>query len=392
MNDDGTNNSVVYLDNHATTPCDPAVVDAMLFYFTEAFGNPSSSLHPMGKKAAEAVQNAKAQVASLIGSSPAEIIFTSGATESNNLAVLGLVRGLASHTERKRIVTTKLEHKAVLEPCQELSKQGYELVYLPVDKQGRVELEPAGTLINEDTLLVSVQAASNEIGTVQPVRQLAELTHARGALFHTDAAQAVGKISVDVDAWDVDLLSISAHKLYGPKGVGALYVRGGPRGLPIKPLWFGGGQEAGVRSGTVNVPGVVGLGKACELCEQLLPEEQQRTELLRDQLEREILEGITNVRRNGDLENRLPNNSSLTFRGIDAEALIMNMPELALSTGSACTSGALEPSHVLTAIGLSREDAYSTVRVGLGRFTTQEDVAKAAEIMVKAHASVSAFA
>ena len=260
----------------------------------------------------------------------------------------------------------------MLEPCQELAKQGYELVYLPVDKQGRVELEAAETLITENTLFVSVQAASNEIGTTQPISQLAELTHARGALFHTDAAQAVGKVSVDVNAWDIDLLSISAHKLYGPKGVGALYIRGGPRGLPIKPLWLGGGQEAGIRSGTVNVPGVVGLGKACELCESFLPQEQVRVAALRDSFEQQIVAAVQRVRFNGDLENRLPNNSSFTFPGVDAEALILNTPELALSTGSACTSGALEPSHVLTAIGLSREAAYSTVRVGLGRFTNTE--------------------
>ena len=301
---------VIYLDNHATTPCDPVVVDTMLPYFMKMFGNPSSSLHPMGRKAAEAVKNAKTQVAGLIGSSPAEIIFTSGATESNNLAILGLVRGLASHTNRKRIITTKLEHKAVLEPCQELAKQGYELVYLPVDECGRVDLEVAETLITEDTLIVSVQAASNEIGTIQPISALAELVHNKGAIFHTDAAQAVGKIPVDVSEWNVDLLSISAHKLYGPKGVGALYIQGGTKGLPIQPLWLGGGQEAGIRSGTVNVPGAVGLGKACELCEQLLPEEQQRIQVLRDQLEQDIFKAVPDVRRNGDLANRLPNNSS----------------------------------------------------------------------------------
>ena len=381
---------LIYLDGHATTPCDPRIVDVMLPYFTEAFGNPSSSLHPLGRKAAEAVQNAKAQIASLINSNPAEIIFTSGATESNNLAILGLARGLASHTGRKRIVTTKLEHKAVLEPCQELARQAYELVYLPVDSSGSVDLAAAGELITAQTLLVSVQAASNEIGTIQPIEHLTELTHAQGALFHTDAAQAVGKIPVDVEAWDVDLLSISAHKLYGPKGVGALYIRGGLRGLPIMPLWFGGGQESGIRSGTVNVPGAVGLGKACELCEQLLPVEKQRVKSLRDSLEQEILKAIPGTRRNGDLKNRLPNNSSLTFPGIDAEALIINMPELALSTGSACTSGALEPSHVLTAIGLSREDAYSTVRIGLSRFTNEQESLTAAKVFRSAHKHLTA--
>ena len=375
---------IIYLDNHATTPCDPTVVETMLPYFTEIFGNPSSSLHPMGRKAAEAVQNAKEQVASLTGSSPAEILFTSGATESNNLAILGLVRGLASHTDRKRIVTTKIEHKAVLAPCQELAKEGYELVYLPVDGRGRVDLEAAETLITENTLLVSLQAASNEIGTIQPIKQLAELTHVQGAVFHTDAAQAVGKIPVSIDDWDVDLLSLSAHKLYGPKGVGALYVRGGSRGLPIKPLWFGGGQEAGVRSGTVNVPGAVGLGRACELCEQHLSEEHGRVQGLRDRFEQDILNAVPNVYRNGDLQNRLPHNSSLTFPGVDAEALLLNTSQLALSTGSACTSGALEPSHVLQAIGLSREDGYSTVRVGLGRFSRREEVEEAAKYITAA--------
>ena len=322
-------------------------------------------------------------MAQLIGSSPSEIIFTSGATESNNLAILGLAKGLKKHTERKRILTTKIEHKAVLEPCQELQKEGYELLYLPVDSSGTVDLEVAKTLITDNTLLVSVQVASNEIGTIQPIAELAELVHAHGAVFHTDAAQAVGKIPVDVEAWDVDLLSISAHKLYGPKGVGALYLRGGKNGLPVEPLWLGGGQEGGIRSGTVNVPGVVGLGKACELCRQALLKDHKRLQTLRDRFEYELMEVIPAVKRNGNLANRLPNNSSLTLPVIDAEALIVNMPELAISTGSACTSGALEPSHVLQAIGLSREEGYSTLRIGLGRFTTQDDMDYALQVLMK---------
>ncbi len=372
---------LIYLDNHATTPCDPAVIEAMLPYFGQVFANPASTAHRAGQEASESVTEARQKVDHLIGSRAGEIVFTSGASESNNLAISGIARG---HTGRRyRIVTTAIEHKAVLAPCQESRQQGFDVVVLPVDERGAVDLAIAEKMIDEDTLLVSVQAANNEIGTIQPVADVARLAHAQGALIHCDAAQAVGKIPVDVDDWDVDLLSISAHKLYGPKGVGALYVRGGPWALPISPLMVGGGQEKGLRAGTLNVPGIVGLGEACRLGEQRLPKESVRIGALRDLFEEILLEAVPEVSRNGDLSNRLPGNSSLTFPGIDAEALIVNASELAISTGSACTSGAPEPSHVLLAIGLSREDASSTIRVGVGRFNTEEEMERAAGVIAR---------
>ena len=371
----------IYLDNHATTPCDPRVVDAMLPYFAEHFGNPSSTIHAEGRKVADAIEIARKQVAALIGARPKEIIFTSGATESNNIAIQGLVRG--SGSSRKNIITSPIEHKAILNQCKALEKQGYEIVILPVSREGVVDLNAAKQEIDGDTLVVSVQAASNEIGTIQPIQELAALAHAVNAYFHTDAAQAVGKIPVDMRAWDVDLLSISAHKLYGPKGVGVLFVKDGVYALPISPLVYGGEQEYNLRSGTLNAPGIIGLGNACELCAQELDSEMERLVTLRNLLENRLIDQLE-VQRNGALDNRLPNNSSLTFKGIDAEALIVNMPELAISTGSACTSGALEPSSVLQAIGFSRDDADSSIRIGLGRFTTEEEIRTAAKIIVGA--------
>ena len=373
---------MIYLDNHATTPCDPAVVRAMLPYFGEAYGNPASALHAPGQAAAEAVEEAREHVAALIGAMRSEVLFTAGATESNNLALFGLA--YAAGEGRRRIVTTAVEHKAVLGPCRALGKQGFDVVVLPVDEKGRIDLDAAEEAIDEDTLLVSVQAANNEIGTIQPVAEVARLAHEKGALVHCDAAQAVGKVPVDVEDWDVDLFSVSAHKLYGPKGVGALYVRGGPYALPISPLLVGGGQEKGLRAGTLNVPGIVGLGEACRLSEQLLPQESARIGALRDRLEEAVLQGAPAMRRNGAAENRLPGNCSLIFPGIDAEALVVNAQELAISTGSACTSGAPEPSHVLLATGLSREEAYATVRIGVGRFNTEEEMDRAAEAILRA--------
>ncbi len=373
---------IIYLDNHATTPCDRAVVRTMLPYFGEAYGNPASTLYALGQAAAEAVEEAREHVAALIGAMRGEVLFTAGATESNNLALFGLAR--ADEEGRRRVVTTAVEHKAVLGPCQALGKQGFDVVVLPVDEKGTVDLDAAEEAIDEDTLLVSVQAANNEIGTLQPVAEMACIAHEKGALVHCDAAQAVGKVPVDVEDWDVDLLSVSAHKLYGPKGVGALYVRGGPYALPISPLLVGGGQEKGLRAGTLNVPGIVGLGEACRLSEQLLPEESARIGALRDRLEKAVLEGAPAARRNGAVENRLPGNCSLTFPGMDAEALVVNASELAISTGSACTSGAPEPSHVLLATGLSREEAYATIRIGVGRFNTEEEMDRAAESILRA--------
>ena len=379
---------MIYLDHHATTSCDPRVVEAMLPFFTEVHANPSSA-HPAGVRAKTAVERVREQVASLVGAYPAEIIFTSGATESDNMAILGVVRALGNRTGRRRLVTTRLEHKAVLEPFRLLEQEGFDVQYLPVHASGRVMLEAAAEMITEETLLVSVQAANNEIGTIQPVGELAALAREQGAIFHCDAAQAVGKIPLDVDELDVDLLSLSAHKLYGPKGVGALYIRGGVRSLPLSPLWVGGGQEQGLRSGTLNVPGIVGLGAACALCEGELLEESSRLAGLRDGFETALIEHIPGLQRNGDLDNRLPFNSSLTFPKVDAETLLVNVPELVLSTGSACTSGALEPSYVLEAIGLSREAAYRTLRVGLGRSTNQAELDTALQLLLKAYASLA---
>jgi cysteine desulfurase len=354
----------------------------MLPFFYEAYGN-ASSTHVPGRRAAEAVEEAREKLASLLNVSAGELVFTSGATESNNLATTGVTLAF-SGGRRHRVVTTAVEHKAVLGPCKALERRGFEVVVLPVDSTGTLDLEAAEKAINNNTLLVSIQAANNEVGTIQPVQEVAARARAHGALVHCDAAQAVGKIQVDVEEWDVDLLSISAHKLYGPKGVGALYIRGGPYAHPLSPLLVGGGQEKGLRAGTLNVPGIVGFGEACSLCEQRLPEESIRIAVLRDRFEEAILEAAPTVKRNGNLGYRLPGNSSLTFPGIDAEALIVNAPELAISTGSACTSGAPEPSHVLLALGLGRDEASSTVRVGVGRFNTEEEIDKAVRSMVVA--------
>jgi cysteine desulfurase len=374
--------NVIYLDYHATTPCDPQVIQAMMPYFGESFGNPSNSLHQMGRKAAEAAEQARAQVAELIGADSREIIFTGGATESNNLALFGVA---SSHKEkRNRIIITAIEHKSVLGPCKELQKQGFEVVILPVNQDGQIDINVASEAITSNTLIVSVQAANNEVGTIQPIERIATIAHDKGALVHCDAAQAVGKIPVDIAAWDVDLLSISAHKLYGPKGVGATYIKGGPHALPIKPSLFGGGQEHDLRSGTLNVPGIVGFGKACQLCSERLLNESSYIASLRNKLEEQLLHALPSVRRNGTLDCRLPGNSSLTFPGVDAEVLIVNAPDLAISTGSACTSGALEPSHVLTAMGMSRSLAYNTIRIGIGRFTTEDEINRAVMMITEA--------
>lgn len=372
--------TTIYFDYHATTPCDPRVVEAMLPYFTQEFGNPSSGLHRLGRRAARAVDTAREQVAALIGATPDEIVFTSGATESNNLVIHGLAHQRA---ERRRIVTTAIEHKAVREPCRALEAQGFDVVVLPVGRDGTVDLQAAEEAISHDTLLVSVQLANNEIGTIQPLRAIAELAEKRGALVHTDAAQAVGKIPVDIDALGVDFLSISGHKLYGPKGIGALFVKSGLR-RRLVPLVQGGGQEADLRPGTLNVPGIVGLGEACAVCANEMHDEAMRVASLRDRLETHLTTAIPGLQINGNFANRLPGNSSLTFPAVEADALIANLPGLALSTGSACTSGAIEPSHVLTAIGLSREAADATVRIGLGRFTTSEEIAAAARMIPEA--------
>jgi cysteine desulfurase len=379
---------IIYLDNHATTPCDPRVVETMLPYFTQYFGN-SSSPHLFGNTAAEAVKNARTFVASLIAANDEEIIFTSGATESNNLAILGTINQfvkLGGHPQR--IVTTSIEHKSVFEPYQHLAKSGWDVIILPVDKYGVIKLEAAEKAINEETLLVSVQLANSEIGTIQPVNEVVKLARKYGALVHSDASQAVGKIPIDVGALGVDLLSFSGHKMYGPKGIGALWVKGGVKQLPISPLFTGGNQEWGLRPGTLPVPLIVGFGIACKLCQENQIEESKKICLLRDSLESQLLTIIENLQINGSKENRLPNNSNITFFNIDAEALLANLPNLAISTGSACESGSLEPSKVLLSIGLSYEDAFCTLRFGLGRFTTQNEVNLAVTSIVDAHQQI----
>lgn len=377
----------VYLDHHATTPCDPRVVEVMLPYLTTWFANPSSQKHDAGRRASNAVSEAREQVAALLGATSAEIVFTGSATESNNLAILGLADGAGG--TRRKILTTTIEHKSVLESVAHLGNRGFKNRILPVDRTGRVDLDQLRAELDEQTLLVSIQAANNEVGTIQDMAAISAAAHEAGALVHCDAVQAVGRIPVDVDVWDVDLLSLSAHKLYGPKGVAALYIRGGRRALPLRPLMFGGGQEDGLRPGTLNVPAIVGFGEASHLCQQELPIESKRIRCLRDRLEADLRSRFPQVRVNGDPTARLPGNSSLTFPGIDAEALIANLPTIAVSVGSACASGALEPSHVLIALGMSREEAYQTLRVGLGRFSSEEDAAVAASAICEAVTRIS---
>jgi cysteine desulfurase len=385
-----SNPTAIYLDYNATTPVDPRVLDAMMPYFLEVYGNPANGLHRLGRLAAQAVDEAREQVAGLLGARPHEIFFTAGATESNNQAIGGLTRRAANGT-RRRIVTTAVEHKAVLAPCQRLAHEGWDMVVLPVGRSGVVDLEAAEAAIDDHTLLVSIQAANNEIGTIQPVAALSAVAHERGALVHCDAAQAVGKIPVDVDDLGIDLLSASAHKLYGPKGIGLLYVRGGTRAIPLEPLSLGGGQEDGLRPGTSNVPGIVGFGAACEIARNELAAEGTRIRGMRDLLEQKLLAQIPELRMNGYEVDRLPNTGSLVFPGVDADALLLNVPLLMLGTGSACTSGAIEPSHVLQAIGLDREAAYATVRASLGRFTTESEIEDATNLISKALQTTSNF-
>lgn len=362
----------IYLDYNATTPCDPRVVQAMLPYFDEIYGNPANGLHGLGRKAARAMDNAREHVAALIGALPGEIVFTSGATESNHLAILGTAE-YASPTRRK-IITCAIEHKAVLAPCKRLAELGFEIVILPVDSNGLVLLDELEQAVGEDTFLVSIQAANNEIGTLQPIARIAELAHHHGALVHTDAAQAIGKIPCDVREWGVDLLSCSAHKLYGPKGIGALYIRGGARSIPIRPMLEGGGQEFGLRAGTSNVPAIVGLGAACEIVAAELPQESARLKEYQAELERGLLEAIPTLRINAQHAPRLPNTTNITFEGVEADALLLRLPGLMMSTGSACHTGTMEPSHVLQAIGLTREQASASIRISLGRMTTENDI------------------
>ncbi|MGB9639430.1 MAG: cysteine desulfurase family protein [Anaerolineales bacterium] len=372
----------IYLDYNATTPCDPRVVQAMLPYFSEIYGNPSNGLHILGRKAARAIYIAREQISALIGASPREIIFTSGATESNHLAILGSIEFAPVH--RRKIITCAIEHKAVLAPSKRLVEHGFELIVLPVDVNGLINISELKKIIDTNTFLVSIQTANNEIGTLQPIAEISEIAHYYGALVHTDAAQAVGKIPISVQELGIDFLSMSAHKMYGPKGIGALYHRYSENSIPIRPLFEGGGQEFGLRAGTSNVPAIVGFGTACEIAIEEIPSEIVRIRNYRDELETQILNHISHVWINAFNAPRLPNTTNLTIEGIEADAFLLQIPELMMSNGAACNTGALEPSHVLLAIGLSRQQANASIRISLGRMTKKVDIQKVVEKLKKA--------
>lgn len=369
----------VYLDNHATTPLDPRVLDSMLPYLTEKFGNAASRSHSFGWVADEAVKKARAQVAKLVGAEVDEIVFTSGATESDNLAIKGVAE--AYRDKGKHIITAVTEHKAVLDACKRLEKYGFRITYLPVDRDGMIDLGQLEQAITAETILVTMMAANNEIGVLHPLDKIGKLCRERGAIFHTDAAQGAGKIPIRVRDANTDLLSISAHKLYGPKGIGALYVR---KGVELAPLIDGGGHEHGMRSGTLNVPGIVGLGKACALCDGEMAEELRRTAALRDRLRDKLVSGLKDVRVNGSTEHRLPGNLNMSFAGVDGEELMTAVDDVAVSSGAACRSARVEPSYVLTALGLNNEEAQSSIRFGIGRFNNQAEIDYVAERVIEA--------
>jgi cysteine desulfurase len=371
----------IYMDNHATTPLDPRVLAAMLPYFTEKFGNAASRNHSFGWAGEEAVENARQQVASLINATAKEIIFTSGATESDNL----MIKGVAEMYREKgnHIITEAIEHKAVLDTCKNLEKHGFEVTYLPVHKDGRVDPEDVRKAIKPTTILISVMYANNEIGAVNPIAEIGKIAKERGVIFAVDGVQAVGKIPVDVQRDNIDLLAISAHKLYGPKGVGALYVRRRNPRVQLSAIIDGGGHERGMRSGTLNVPGIVGLGKACELCQQEMAAESARLRGLRDRLKAGLEAKLDEVFINGSLEHRLPNNLNMSFAYVEGESLLMGINDVAVSSGSACTSATLEPSYVLKALGVGEDLAHTSIRFGLGRFTTEEEVDYVIDKMVQ---------
>jgi cysteine desulfurase len=375
----------IYLDNHATTPVDPRVLEAMLPFFTHRFGNAASRNHSFGWAAEEAVENARAQVARLIHASPKEIVFTSGATEANNLALKGAAE--AYRDKGNHIITQVTEHKAVLDTCKRLEKSGFEVTYLPVDRGGLINASELRSAIRPKTILISIMYANNEIGVIQPVDEIGRIAKEKNIIFHVDAVQAIGKVPVDVDAENIDLLAITAHKLYGPKGAGALYVRRRNPRVQIAALMDGGGHERGMRSGTLNVPGIVGLGKACELCQAEMAAESLRLQALRDRLKDGLEAKLDGVSINGSMAHRLPHNLNMSFAEVDGESLMMGINDVAVSSGSACTSANLEPSYVLSALGVSEDLAHSSIRFGLGRFNTAEEVdyviARVAEVVIK---------
>jgi len=362
----------IYMDNHATTAVDPRVLEAMMPYFTVKFGNAASRNHSFGWEAEQAVEAAREQIARLIGATAKEIIFTSGATESNNLAIKGIAE---MYRERgNHIITQVTEHKAVLDTCKRLEKHGYRVTYLPVKADGLIDLEDLKRAMDDKTILVTIMAANNEIGVLQPIAEIGKLCHEKNVLFHTDAVQAVGKVPIDVIADNIDVLSLSGHKIYGPKGVGALYVRRRNPRVQIAAQIDGGGHERGMRSGTLNVPGIVGLGKACEIAQQEMKAEAAHLTALRDRLKNKLESELDYVHVNGSMEHHLPGNLNMSFVYVEGESLLMGINDIAVSSGSACTSATLEPSYVLKALGLGDDVAHSSIRFGLGRFNTQVEV------------------
>jgi cysteine desulfurase len=370
----------IYLDNHATTPLDPRVLEAMLPYFTEHFGNAASASHAFGWRAEEAVESGRRQVAGLINAGAKEIVFTSGATESNNLALKGAMARYRS--KGAHIVTCVTEHKAVLDTCRNLAAHDCEVTCLPVGTDGRVDLDQLRDAIRSDTVLVSVMMANNEIGVIQPIAEIGAICREKDVLFHTDAVQAAGKIPVDVDLLNVDLMSLTAHKVYGPKGVGALYVRRQPRRVHLEALIEGGGHEQGMRSGTLNVPGIAGFGKAFDIAREELPVESARILRLRETLRKALFDGLDDIYLNGSLEHRIPGNLNVSIAGVEGEALVVALKDVAVSSGSACSSASLEPSHVLKAIGVPTALAHRSIRFGIGRFNTAEEIDYVANLLV----------
>ncbi len=365
--------SRIYLDNAATTPVDPQVLESMLPYFNEIYGNASSKNHSFGWDAEQAVEQAREQIANLLGASAKEIIFTSGATEANNLAVIGGAL-YQKHNGKTHIITTKIEHKAVLDPCHYLKSIGFDVTYLSVNKEGLIDLNELKQAIRKETALISIIAGNNELGTLQPIAEIGKMAKEANVWFHTDATQAVGKVPIDVIKDNIDLLSLSGHKIYGPKGIGALYVRRKNPRIRLEAVQHGGGHERGMRSGTLNVPGIVGLGKAASLCHANLAEESKKISSLRDYLEEKIMQNIDHVTINGSTKHRLPNILNISFAFVEGESLMMGMPDIAVSSGSACTSASLEPSYVLHALGISDDLAHCSIRFSLGRFTTKQEI------------------
>jgi len=370
----------IYMDNHATTAVDPRVVQAMLPYYTEHFGNAASRNHQFGWEAEQAVETAREQIAKLVGATAKEIIFTSGATESDNLAIKGVAE--MYREKGNHIITAATEHKAVLDTCKRLEKNGYRVTYLPVGADGLINLEDLKRAIDDKTILVTIMYANNEIGVLQPIAEIGKLCHEKGVLFHTDAVQAIGKVPVNVVKDNIDLMSITAHKLYGPKGVGALYVRRKNPRVQITAQIDGGGHERGMRSGTLNVPNIVGLGKACELAMNEMAEESKRLAYLRDRLKKKLEDNLDEIHINGSMEHRLPGNLNMSFVYVEGESLLMGINDIAVSSGSACTSATLEPSYVLKALGLGDDVAHSSIRFGIGRFNTEAEVDYVAEKLI----------